>query len=243
MLQSTSLPFAFMFLLLSTFLIFPVVCQSIEGLGVSGGRGPRGGIGDGAHPVKHSKSFITDALIPTKPNTTRQLALGAAPRLVQRNRTSNNGCAARRKVLIDSSSRGARQEMVGFGHAWTGSTVSVFDSLEPEVLDQVMEDLYGQQGNNMGFMRHTIGSSDLDGNQYSYDDNGPNFNEGEPDLDLSNFDIGPHGTAMAKMIATMGDYKGDVFLFGSPYGTHTLLCRQNVLTMLILRLGGPIPVG
>ncbi len=66
-------------------------------------------------------------------------------------------------------------------------------------------------------MRHTIGSSDLDGNQYSYDDNGPSFNEGEPDLDLSHFDIGPHGTAMAKMIARMGDYKGDVFLFGSPW--------------------------
>ena len=107
--------------------------------------------------------------------------------------------------------------MVGFGHAWTGSTVSVFSNLEPDVLDQVMQDLYGQEGNNMGFMRHTIGSSDLDGNQYSYDDNGHSFNEGEPDVDLANFDIGPHGRAMATMIAHMGEYKGDVFLFGSPW--------------------------
>lgn len=107
--------------------------------------------------------------------------------------------------------------MVGFGHAWTGSTVTVFESLEPSVLEQVMQDLFGQQGNNMGFMRHTIGSSDLDGNQYSYDDNGPSFNEGEPDLNLANFDIGPHGTAMARMIARMGTIKSDVFLFGSPW--------------------------
>lgn len=62
--------------------------------------------------------------------------------------------------------------MVGFGHAWTGSAVSVLGSLEPSVFDQVMKDLYGQQGNNMGFMRHTIGSADLDGNQYNYDENG-----------------------------------------------------------------------
>lgn len=187
-----------------------------QGLGVSGGDGPRGGIGDGAHPVMKPQSFITDAIIPAAPNTTRQLALGHAPKLVKTGRVST-GCTARRNVRVDSSAKGARQEMLGFGHAWTGSTVTVFESLDADVFDQVMNDLYSQEGNNMGFMRHTIGSSDLDGNQYSYDDNGPSFNEGEPDLDLSNFDIGPHGTAMAKMIARMGDYKGDVFLFGSPW--------------------------
>ena len=192
------------------------ISQSIEGLGVSGGNGPRGGIGDGAHPVTKPQSFITDALIPSAPNTTRQLTRGPGPKLIRHNQTSST-CALRRRVVVDSSTEGARQEMLGFGHAWTGSTVSVFDQLEPQVLNQVMEDLYSQEGNNMGFMRHTIGSSDLDGNQYSYDDNGPNFNEGEPDLDLSHFSIGPHGTRMAKMIARMGEYKGDVFLFGSPW--------------------------
>ncbi|KAK5174981.1 uncharacterized protein LTR77_000117 [Saxophila tyrrhenica] len=190
--------------------------QSIEGLGVSGGNGPRGGIGDGAHPVMRPQAFITDAKIPTAPNTTRQLAPGRPPRLVLHNQTSPT-CDTRRRVVIDSSTGGAQQEMLGFGHAWTGSTVSVFQTLEDDVLDRVMQDLYGQGGNNMGFMRHTIGSSDLDGNQYTYDDNGPSFNQGQPDLDLSNFDIGPHGSAMAEMIARMGSYKGDVFLFGSPW--------------------------
>ena len=200
----------------TSYLAVQVAGQSIEGLGVSGGNGPRGGIGDGAHPVMKPQSFITDAIIPAAPNTTRQLAVGQPPKLVRNGRPST-GCTPRRNVRIDSSTKGARQEMLGFGHAWTGSTVSVFESLDPSVFEQVMKDLYGQEGNNMGFMRHTIGSSDLDGNQYSYDDNGPSFNEGEPDLDLSHFDIGPHGTAMANMIARMGDYKGDVFLFGSPW--------------------------
>ena len=189
-------------------------CPSIEGLGVSGGSGPRGGIGDGAHPVLKAQSFVTDALIPDAPNTTKQLAHGPPPILRRRNGTQ---CAEYRRVVIDNSPKGARQEMLGFGHAWTDSTVSTLGSLEPDLLDQVLEELFGQTGNNMGFMRHTIGSSDLSGNQYSYDDNGPSFNEGEPDPDLSSFGLGPDGTAMAELIARMGNYKGDVFLFGSPW--------------------------
>lgn len=126
--------------------------------------------------------------------------------------------------------------MLGFGHAWTDSTVDVFNSLEPTVLDELLEELFGQSGNNMGFMRHTIGSSDLSGDQYSYDDNGPSFNEGEPDPELSNFDLGPHGTAMAEMIARMGQYKGDVFLFGSPWSypgwmkNNDLFIEPNIIT-------------
>jgi hypothetical protein len=189
-----------MMLLKISLFVLGAAAQSIGGLGVSGGDGPRGGIGDGAHPVMKPQAFITDAKVPTRPNSTRQLAEGPAPKLVKNGQVST-GCTARRNVRIDSSTKGARQEMLGFGHAWTGSTVSVLGNLEPDVFDQVMKDLYSQDGNNMGFMRHTIGSSDLDGNQYSYDDNGPSFNLGEPDLELSHFAIGPHGTAMAKMIA------------------------------------------
>jgi glucosylceramidase len=107
--------------------------------------------------------------------------------------------------------------MVGFGHAWTDSATSVFNTLDNATLVKVLNDLFGQDGNNMGFMRHTIGASDLSGEQYTYDDNGPSFNEGEPDLDLSHFSLGPYGTAQAEFIARMGSVKGDVFLFGSPW--------------------------
>ncbi|KAF2718076.1 glycoside hydrolase family 30 protein, partial [Polychaeton citri CBS 116435] len=107
--------------------------------------------------------------------------------------------------------------MIGFGHSWTDSAVHAFNTLRPDLLDQVMQDLFGQDGNNMGMMRHTIGSSDMSGEPYSYDDNGPSVNEGEPDLDLEHFALTKYGDAMAEMIARMGQYKGDVFLFGSPW--------------------------
>ena len=97
--------------------------------------------------------------------------------------------------------------MVGFGHSWTDSATSVFNTLDNDTLANVLSDLFGQNGNNMGFMRHTIGSSDLSGDQYTYDDNGPSFNEGEPDLYLSHFSLGPYGTAQAEFIARMGSVK------------------------------------
>jgi glucan endo-1,6-beta-glucosidase len=195
--------------------------QSIRNLGVScigssQSCGPRGGIGDGANPVLVAQAFITDALIPTTPDSTRQLASGPAPARIASRPSSSSSCPPQRNIIIDSAN-GAQQEMVGFGHAWTDSAVSVFETLDNTTLSRVMEDLFGQSGNNMGFMRHTIGSSDLSGMQYTYDDNGPSFNEGEPDLDLSHFSLGPHGTGQADFIARMGEVKGDVFLFGSPW--------------------------
>ncbi|OTA36271.1 hypothetical protein BTJ68_04522 [Hortaea werneckii EXF-2000] len=183
---------------------------SIQDYGSSGGSGPVGGIGDEQHPVTEPLSFVTDSLIPI-PGTntsTRQLAKGVPPVLLQNNQSQASDCSAvRRSVVVDATENGAQQEMLGFGSAWTDSAVEVFDELEEPLRRQVMNDLFGQDGNNQGFMRHTIGSSDLSYHQYSYDDNGPGFNEGQPDPTLANFEY----TAM------MGEIKGDVFLFGAPW--------------------------
>lgn len=191
---------------------------SIQGYGSSGGNGPTGGIGDKQRPVTSPLAFVTDSLIPSTPNSTRQLARGIPPVLLRDNQTQTFNCSAvRREVVVDATQNGAQQEMLGFGAAWTDSAVAVFDELEDPLRQQVMNDLFGQNGNNMGFMRHTIGSSDLSYNQYSYDDNGPGFNLGEPDPTLANFGLGRYGTRMAEYTAMMGDIKGDVFLFGAPW--------------------------
>jgi O-glycosyl hydrolase len=205
----------FKYLLLGVPLICIAASQSIQSLGTSGGSGPNGGIGDANHPVKEAASFITDALIPTSPDSTRQLALGPAP--VKSNKVTYPYQDPEARVVVVDSDGGARQELLGFGHSWTDSTVEVFSDLDADVFDQVMKDLYGQEGNNMGMMRHSIGSSDLSYAQYTYDDNGDDFNHGSPDPSLSYFDIGYHGRKMADMIAQMGNYKSDVTLFGSPW--------------------------
>lgn len=212
--------------------------QKLGSLGTSGGSGPVGGIGTPQNPVTSPQSFITDALIPAENASARQLSLGEAPVLLDSYPHNPNS----RNVTVDSIN-GARQEMVGFGHAWTDSSVSVFNTLDDDVLDQVLKDLFSAEGNNMGMMRHTIGSSDLSYDQYSYDDNGPGWNSGEVDLNLSSFDIGYNGRRMADMIAKMGDYKGkichrtqisayiisgDVTLFGSPWSAPGWMKRNGL---------------
>ncbi|KAF2162281.1 glycoside hydrolase family 30 protein [Zasmidium cellare ATCC 36951] len=201
--------------LLTTLLPLLSFAQSIKNLGSSGGNGPSGGIGDVNNPVLKAQSFVTDAFIPLKQNTTRQLAHGKPPVLEDGTNTTQ-ACPPPRTILIDDLP-GKRQEMVGFGYSWTDSSVEVLNRLTPELQDQVLKELFSPEGNNMGMMRHTIGSSDMSGRQYSFDDNGPGFNEGQPDLSLSNFDLGEDGTAMLEMLARMGSYKSDVFRIGSPW--------------------------
>ena len=207
--------------------------QKLGHLGTVGGKGPKGGIGDVRNPLKEAAAYVTDAKIPTAPGTTRQLHKGQAPS----KRTSSQVNEAAYEVTVDSK-HGARQEMLGFGHSWTDSAVEVLGSLEPKVFDQAMKDLFGQQGNNMGLMRHTIGSSDLSYDQYSYDDNGPSYNDGSPDLQLRHFDIGKHGRAMADMIATMSKYKSDVTQFGSPWSAPSWMKHSGLFIAPELNVPG-----
>jgi glucosylceramidase len=207
-----------------------IYAQTPRELGVNGGRGPKGGQGDIDKPVPVAQAWITDALIPSGPNRTRQLARGIPPaRLIVYPSTANRSCKTPLYNVTLDADNGARQELLGFGHSWTDSTVEVFKSLQPAVFDQAMRDLFGQEGNNMGMMRHTIGSSDMSYDQYSYDDNGPSFNYGNsPNLTLSTFDLTDNGRHMADMIASMGDYKADVTLFGSPWPAPAWMKRNGL---------------
>lgn len=185
--------------------VYTAAAQKLDGLGVAGGSGPSGGIGDNNNPVKEPQAFITDRFFN---DSSRKLESFDTPQLVVGSVNDGNTW----NVDVDGSKNGARQEMVGFGHAWTDSTVDVFNTLDDSTLDKLMKELFSQDGNNMGFMRHTIGSSDLSGEEYSYDEN-----NGNDDPNLDNFDLGTYGTAMAKMISKMGEYKSDVSLVGSPW--------------------------
>ncbi|KUJ23678.1 glycoside hydrolase, partial [Mollisia scopiformis] len=154
---------------------------------------------------------------------TRQLSSGPAP---VRLSSFPGKDEAHRNVTIDVARQ--QQEMLGFGHSWTDSAVSLFETLEPSFFNMVMEDLFGQNGNNMAFMRHTVGSSDLSDTYYTYDDNGP-VNQGKPDPGLLNFSLGAAGTRMADMIALMGDYKSDVTLCGSPWSAPGWMKKNGLL--------------
>lgn len=107
-------------------------------------------------------------------------------------------------LAVDDSSSGERQRMDGFGAAWTDATVAVFDELAKIDQDSVLEDLFGESGIGLRFMRHTMGESDMspkwigvDG-RWSYDEN-----NGEPDPNMAHFDLTDNGKKMLSWLTRM----------------------------------------
>src|SRR5690606_11404505 len=87
------------------------------------------------------------------------------------------------KIRLDPSK--LYQEMDGFGAALTESSAVVISGLDETSKQQVLEDLFGDSGISMSFMRLTIGASDFSLNNYTYNDTEDNI----PDLELANFSI------------------------------------------------------
>lgn len=120
-------------------------------------------------------------------------------------------------LVVDDTDSGKRQEIDGFGAAWTDATVTVFDELSASSQDQLMEELFGSSGIGLGFMRHTIGQSDL--TPSSVGDNGKWSYDGttQADPSLSHFDLGDAGRNMVRWLKKMFQLNPDILLLGSPW--------------------------
>lgn len=132
------------------------------------------------------------------------------------------------KLTVDDTASGQRQEVDGFGAAWTGATVQVFNDLPSNLQSDVMQDLFGEGGIRLGLMRHTIGQSDLTPGwwgRWSYDENGAK----PDDKNLSHFDLTDHGRGMTGWIKKMLEVKPDVTLFGSPWSPPNWMKQDNTL--------------
>ena len=127
------------------------------------------------------------------------------------------------------------QSVDGFGAAWTDATVTVFDSLPPQLQDELMQDLFstpdggGSSGGGLGLslMRHTVGQSDLTPasiGEWSYDSNG-----GTPDPSLEHFALTQPGERMAGWLKKMYVINPEVMLLGSPWPVEISFATENML--------------
>ena len=111
---------------------------------------------------------------------------------------------------------GARQEMLGFGAAWTDATVEAFDSLPVDAQESVLQELFAngtEGGIGLRLLRHTAGQSDLtpaDIGAWSYD-------ETDGDAQLQDFSLGAPGEKMVQWLVRMNAATGgdNVTLLGS----------------------------
>lgn len=129
-------------------------------------------------------------------------------------------------LTINDSSSGHKQTITGFGGTVTDATVTVINSLPGDQRSQLLRELVTPDGANFGFLRHTIGASDLSAPPaYTYDDNN---NQADPNMDA--FGLGDRGIAMAEMLAEMKDLNSDSYILGSAWSAPGWMKVNRVRT-------------
>ena len=131
------------------------------------------------------------------------------------------------KLYVDDIT--PRQDIMGFGAAWTDATVTVFDMLNDTTRQDVMRELFDHENSNVSLgltlMRHTIGQSDLTPptiGEWSYD------NVTEPDVNLTHFCLQHPGERMVYYLKQMREIaKRNITLFGSPWSPPQWMKQDN----------------
>ena len=129
------------------------------------------------------------------------------------------------QLTVDDTDSGKKQSVTGFGAAITDSTVSVFNALPSSQQSQLLQDLFTSNGVEFSLMRHTIASSDLSPNFYTYDDA-----NGQVDTGLNSFNLGASGNAMTAFIAKAKAIQPDFTLLGTPWSAPGWMKLDGVLT-------------
>lgn len=133
--------------------------------------------------------------------------------------TAFSGKAKAADAVIEVNAGRQYQTMRGFGAALTGSSAYLINSKmsEPQ-RDRLLEELFGDGGIGLDYVRHTIGASDFsvdeNGNpsSYTYDDLPP----GETDFGLTRFSVGKDAEVIAALQRIVRQYER-VKVLGTPW--------------------------
>ncbi|MDP5275759.1 carbohydrate-binding protein [Chengkuizengella axinellae] len=117
------------------------------------------------------------------------------------------------------------QEMDGFGAAVSGSAAYLMNQLDETQQTVLLSDLFGEQGVNFSFVRHTIGASDFSLSSFTYND----IPQGQTDLSLEQFTIAQD---QVNVIPVLQDIKGinpDVKILGTPWSAPAWMKNNEEL--------------
>ncbi len=105
------------------------------------------------------------------------------------------------------------QTMDGFGAAMTESSAYVINGLPLEVQQALMDDLFGNDGIGISFVRIPMGASDFALSNYSYND----LPSGQTDLSMSQFSIARDEEYVIPMIKKALERNPNLLFIGSPW--------------------------
>ncbi len=107
------------------------------------------------------------------------------------------------------------QSIDGFGFALTGGSAMHLVKMSPGSRAALLKELFATDGNAIGisYLRLSIGASDLNERVFSYND----FKEGETDLELRNFDLGPDKADVIPVLKEILAITPKIKIMGSPW--------------------------
>lgn len=129
-------------------------------------------------------------------------------------------------ILLDPQRR--KQEVLGFGGAFTDAATYMFNQLAPDARATLFRELFHPTEMNLSVGRTCIGSSDYSTVAYSYDDSPT------PDPELTKFSIDHDRRWILPMLREARAVNPDLFLLSSPWSPPGWMKDNNSL------LGGTI---
>jgi glucosylceramidase len=124
-------------------------------------------------------------------------------------------------IVLDPST--SKQEILGFGGAFTDATCYLLSQMTPEQRGALMHEFFASGEMALNVCRTTIGSSDYSRNAYSYDDSS------DPDPDLKKFSIDHDKEYILPVLREAKRINPEMFLFSSPWSPPGWMKSANTL--------------
>lgn len=116
-------------------------------------------------------------------------------------------------IEIDSAVK--YQIIDGFGFTLTGGSAKVINNLQPQVKNDLLEELFGKKENSISvsYLRLSIGASDLNDFPFSYND----LQGNETDPELEKFSLSVDLTDLIPLLKEIIKINPDIQFLGSPW--------------------------
>lgn len=117
------------------------------------------------------------------------------------------------------------QSIDGFGYTLTGGSAFVVNRLNKQEKSKLLRELFGTDENSISisYLRVSLGASDLNDRVFSYNDLG----EGETDLNLSRFDLGPDKTGVIPLLKEILKINPQIKILASPWSPPVWMKDNN----------------
>jgi glucosylceramidase len=124
-------------------------------------------------------------------------------------------------IVLDPATR--KQEILGFGGAFTDATCYLLSQMMPSGREALMHELFAPEEMALNVCRTTIGASDYSRNAYSYDESET------PDPELKKFSIEHDRAYILPILHEARRINPKIFLFSSPWSPPGWMKSANTL--------------